>query len=205
MPRPLYEPNNRNPTKIQNTFATPVGADLCVGPLHTCCFRARAHTQVRPYKATKQYGDIKHVRYLCRVEACLDRRSRKRAGRPSADRRSYLQPQTPSRASAKRPGVQGLSPCRSHKRAGAPVCAPAVFLCSFKLRSSSPARLRRAVRPGALPPILRARGGGIRSGRSPDACRWSAGFSARPRWRCPWCRAWGPCRCNPNGRRCGRE
>jgi len=50
MPRPLREPDIRSPTKIQNTFATPVGADLCVGPLHTCRFRSRAHTQVRPYK-----------------------------------------------------------------------------------------------------------------------------------------------------------
>ena len=33
MPRPLREPDIRSPTKIQNTFATPVGADLCVGPL----------------------------------------------------------------------------------------------------------------------------------------------------------------------------
>jgi len=98
MPRPLHEPNNRNPTKIQKAFATPVGADRCVGPLRTCRFRPRAHTQVRPYKATKQYGDIKHVRCLCRVEACLDRRSRKRAGRPSADRRSELQGQTSARA-----------------------------------------------------------------------------------------------------------
>jgi len=39
-----------NPIKIQNAFVPPVGADRCVGPLHTCCFRARAHTQVRPYK-----------------------------------------------------------------------------------------------------------------------------------------------------------
>ena len=113
MPRPLHEPDNRNPTKIQNAFATPVGADRCVGPLHTCRFRPRAHTQVRPYRAIKQYGDIKHVRCLCRVEACLDRRSRKRAGRPSADRRSYLQPQTPPRTSAKRSGVQGHCPCRA--------------------------------------------------------------------------------------------
>ena len=73
MPRPLHEPNNRNFTKIQNNLATPVGADRCVGPLHTCRFRARAHTQVRPYKATQQYEDIKHVCWLCRVEACLDR------------------------------------------------------------------------------------------------------------------------------------
>ena len=50
MPRPLHEPDTRNPTKTQNPFATPVGADLCVGPLHTSHFRARAHTQVRPYK-----------------------------------------------------------------------------------------------------------------------------------------------------------
>ena len=61
MPRPLHEPNMRNPTKIQINIATPVGADLCVGPLHTCRFRARAHTQVRPYKVTKQYGDIMRV------------------------------------------------------------------------------------------------------------------------------------------------
>ena len=50
MPRPLHELTIRNPTKIQNTFATPVGADRCVGPLRTSHFRARAHTQVRPYK-----------------------------------------------------------------------------------------------------------------------------------------------------------
>ena len=52
MPRPLREPSTRNPAKIQINIATPVGADLCVGPLRTCRFRARAHTQVRPYKAT---------------------------------------------------------------------------------------------------------------------------------------------------------
>ena len=52
MPRPLHAIHTRNPTKTQNVFAIPVGADLCVGPLRTCCFRARAHTQVRPYKAT---------------------------------------------------------------------------------------------------------------------------------------------------------
>jgi len=189
MPRPLHAIYIRNPIKIQNTFVTSVGADLCVGPLRTSRFRARAHTQMRPYKVS--------------MGSLIDHTSE--PPHLYVRRRSFMQFQAPSRASAKRSGVQGLSPCRSHKRAGAPVCAPAVFLCSFKLRSSSPARLRRAVRPGALPPILRARGGGIRSGRSPDACRWSAGFSARPRWRCPWCRAWGPCRCNPNGRRCGRE
>ena len=50
MPRPLREPDIRNPTKTQNNFATLVGADPCVGPLHTCRFRARAHTQGRPYK-----------------------------------------------------------------------------------------------------------------------------------------------------------
>ena len=33
MPRPLHEPNIRNPAKIQINIATPVGADLCVGPL----------------------------------------------------------------------------------------------------------------------------------------------------------------------------
>jgi len=50
MPRPLREPNNRNPIKIQINIASPVGADRCVGPLHICCFRPRAHTQVHPYK-----------------------------------------------------------------------------------------------------------------------------------------------------------
>ena len=50
MPRPLHATNIRIPNKIQNTFDFPVGADLCVGPLHTCRFRARAHTQVCPYK-----------------------------------------------------------------------------------------------------------------------------------------------------------
>ena len=58
MPRPLREPNNRNPTKIQIYFATPVGADRCGGPLHICCFRPRAHTQVRPYKVgTESFSD----------------------------------------------------------------------------------------------------------------------------------------------------
>ena len=52
MPRPLHESDNRNPTITQNTFVPPVGADRCVGPLHPSRFRARAHTQVRPYKAT---------------------------------------------------------------------------------------------------------------------------------------------------------
>ena len=33
MPRPLHATNTRNPTKTQNTFVPPVGADLCVGPL----------------------------------------------------------------------------------------------------------------------------------------------------------------------------
>jgi len=50
MPRPLHATAMRNPTKTQNTFAIPVGADLCVGPLHTSRLRARAHTQVRLYK-----------------------------------------------------------------------------------------------------------------------------------------------------------
>jgi len=50
MPRPLHAINMRNSTKTQNAFATPVGADLCVGPLSTSRFRPRAHTQVRPYK-----------------------------------------------------------------------------------------------------------------------------------------------------------
>ena len=49
-PRPLRATATRNPTKTKNNFATPVGADRCVGPLRTCCFRSRAHTQVRPYK-----------------------------------------------------------------------------------------------------------------------------------------------------------
>ena len=56
MPRPLHAIMICNPTKIQNTFATPVGADRCVGPLHTCRFRERAHTQVRPYKVTALSG-----------------------------------------------------------------------------------------------------------------------------------------------------
>ena len=51
MPRPLHAIHTRNPTKTQNNFATLVGADLCVGPLRTCRFRTRAHTQVRPYRA----------------------------------------------------------------------------------------------------------------------------------------------------------
>ena len=134
MPRPLHEPDNRNPTKIQINIATPVGADLCVGPLRTCRFCARAHTQVRPYMAADMFGtfvgsrlastaartkqsqphqNTKHLCYPCRGRpmcrpaahmpmSCTGahtgaplqgwhgfaHRSRKRAGRPSADRRS---------------------------------------------------------------------------------------------------------------------
>jgi len=51
MPRPLHAIHIRSPTKIPTNFVTPVGADRCVGPLRTCRFRPRAHTQVRPYKA----------------------------------------------------------------------------------------------------------------------------------------------------------
>jgi len=51
-------------------------------------------------------------------------RSHKRAGRPSADRRSDLQGQTPTRHPAKRSGVQGHCPCRARKRAGAPAGGP---------------------------------------------------------------------------------
>ena len=50
MPRPLHEPDIRNPTKIQIHIATPVGADLRVGPVRTSGFHPQAHTQVRPYK-----------------------------------------------------------------------------------------------------------------------------------------------------------
>ena len=56
MPRPLRAINTRNPTKTKNNFASSVGADLCVGPLRTCRFRPRAHTQVRPYKAADMSG-----------------------------------------------------------------------------------------------------------------------------------------------------
>ena len=58
MPRPLHAISIRNPTKIQNAFATPVGADRCVGPQQTCYFRARAHTQVRPYRAAMLRSSI---------------------------------------------------------------------------------------------------------------------------------------------------
>jgi len=54
MPRPLHELTIRNPTKTKNNFAISVGADRCVGPLHTISVLARAHTQVRPYKAARR-------------------------------------------------------------------------------------------------------------------------------------------------------
>ena len=95
MPRPLHEPNNRNPTKTQNNHATPVGADRCVGPLRTSCFRARAHTQVRPYEGTQ------HHRFLCRGGAC-----------PARARNQHLQPHQNTK--------YVCYPCR-----GRPMCRPA--------------------------------------------------------------------------------
>ena len=80
MPRPLHAIYIRNPIKIQNTFVTSVGADLCVGPLRTSRFRVRAHTQVRPYRG----GMI----------AFIDHTSE--PGHLYVPRRSYLQFKTPS-------------------------------------------------------------------------------------------------------------
>ena len=109
MPRPLHATAIRNRSKTQNTFATHVGADLCVGPLHTSRLRARAHTQVRPYKVgmgslinhaseprhPPWRGGLnckaRHRRVIPRsgsAAGTAPARSRKRAGRPSADRRS---------------------------------------------------------------------------------------------------------------------
>ena len=104
MPRPLHERNVRNPTKIQNNHATPVGADRCVGPLRTRRFRPRAHTQVRPYKATmvafadhkREPGGLPPTGGLITQEQTPEYPPAKRcgcghwprAGRPSADRRS---------------------------------------------------------------------------------------------------------------------
>ena len=54
----------------------------------------------------------RHVRHLCRVEACLDRRSNKRAGAPAGGpRRSFLQFQTPSLNPAKRFGCGHCPQC----------------------------------------------------------------------------------------------
>jgi len=95
MPRPLHERNNSNPIKTPNNYVTSVGADRCVGPLRTCRFRTRAHTQVRPYKTT--------------MVAPADHK-REPGGPPPTGGLMMLE-QTPEYPPAKRSGVQGHCPC----------------------------------------------------------------------------------------------
>ena len=126
-------------------------------------------------------------------------RSQKRAGRPYADRRSDLQPQTPSHTSAKRfgcghcpPGVHGLSPCRSQKQAGAPLrgerctgtfahrrCGPRRSDMQFDTPLRKPAK-----RSGIDRSAVKCRGGWRRRRRGGAAC---------PDRQCRRCRG----RCTP--------
>jgi len=147
MPRPLHEPDIRNPTKIQNAFATPVGADRCVGPLRTCRFRARAHTQVRPYKATRR------VQCRCRGGAyppCAHPRpyslsTNQRIRCTEASREALCRPAvcpcSPALARTRPrsgPGCRGTAPARCTEASREALCRPAVCPCSPKLARTRP-------------------------------------------------------------------
>jgi len=115
---------NRHAQLHQNIklLCYPVGANLCVGPLRTCRFRARAHTQVRPYKVD--------------MIALTDHASE--PGHLHVPRQSYMQFETPSSkfcaALPRSPGCRGTTPALAGILPGRD-CGRACRCCAAGLRS----------------------------------------------------------------------
>ena len=105
MPRPLREPDIRNPTKIQNAFATPVGADPCAGPLqHVASVHGRTH-RCAPTRSA----------WLCLL---ITQASREAFRRPAVFLRNLKLRHAPLRGFAAQSGVQGHCPCKYKTNAG---------------------------------------------------------------------------------------
>jgi len=121
---PAERTEHPQPHQKTNQLCYPCrGRPMC-RPAATCYFRPRAHTQVRPYKVTKQYGisNMSGTFVGSRLASTADHASE--PGGPLPTGGLITQEQTPEYPSAKRSGVQGLSPCRSRKRAEAPAGGP---------------------------------------------------------------------------------
>jgi len=160
MPRPLHEPNIRNPTKIQNNFVTPVGADRCVGPPTGPCLPDVRNGQARSLQSRHTMSFSKHIWYRC-MRAGHAPPLQGATGSPLPDHaseprhppwRGGLNCKVRRRRAIPRsgPGCRGTAPARSHKRAPTPSVEGRSFL-QGQTPARTSARLCRAVRLRALP------------------------------------------------------